>query len=93
MYGTAMIIAAFLRPSLSASMPDGTAPMMAPMAKNEAIQVPWSSVIGIFEPEDFSWSNTGDVHDNPVPAAAAPMQTITKIQGKIKKKQNSQELW
>lgn len=73
------MIAAFLRPSLSAIIPDGTAPMMAPMANNEAIHVPWSFVIGIFELDAFSWSNTGDVHDNPVPAAAAPKQTIMKI--------------
>lgn len=39
-YGTLIMIAAFLRPNLSAKMPDGTAPHIAPMANIDAIQVP-----------------------------------------------------
>lgn len=78
MYGIVIKIAAFLRPSLSAKIPDGTAPIIAPIAKTEAIQVPSSVVMGILEFAAFNWSNTGDVHDRPVPAAAAPKQTIAK---------------
>lgn len=71
-------MAVFLRPSLSAKIPDGTAPTIAPRAKIEAIHPPWSVVIGIVESAAFNWSNTGDVHERPVPAAAAPKQTIAK---------------
>lgn len=70
-----MQIAVFLRPSLSAKIPDGTAPMMAPIAKHDAIHVPWSSSIRIFESLSFNWSNTGEVQERPVPAAAAPKHT------------------
>lgn len=35
-----MMIAAFLRPTLSAKIPDGTAPHIAPMANIDAIHVP-----------------------------------------------------
>lgn len=78
-YGNVIKIAAFLRPSLSAKMPDGTAPTIAPMANNDAIHVPCSLVIRIAEPFAVSWSNTGEVHESPVPAAAAPKQTVGQI--------------
>lgn len=85
MYGTAMSIAAFFRPILSAIMPHGKAPTMAPIAKNEAIHGSSDSVAWTTESGLFSFSPTGDVHASPVPAAAAPRQTVSKMQnnGKI----------
>lgn len=76
-------MAAFLRPILSASMPDGTAPTIAPMANSEAIHVNWA-VVARISPSDCvgffgtSRSFTGDVHDRPVPAAAALRHTARK---------------
>lgn len=78
MYGTAIMMAAFLRPSLSAKMPDGTAPKIAPIANIDAIHVPSSFVTRITESAAFNWLKTGDVHARPVPAAAAPKQTNAK---------------
>lgn len=73
-----MEIAAPRRPILSAKIPDGTAPIIAPIAKLEAIHEPCSLVMAIVEFGDFNSSNTGDVHDKPVPAAAAAKQTFGK---------------
>lgn len=86
MYGIAMSIAVFFRPNLSAKMPDGTAPTMAPIGKNAATHVSWSPVTLIIESGADSWLFTGDVHDSPVPAAAALMQTITQFQNENKQK-------
>lgn len=76
MYGTQIKIAVLRRPILSANIPDGTAPIIAPIAKLEAIHVPCSLVIKIVEFDDCNWTKTGDVHDKPVPAAAAHKQTV-----------------
>lgn len=126
-------MAAFFRPILSAIMPDGTAPTIAPMANSEAIHVNWAVVarildsgVSIVDPvlppigaefidvvifvifvmifSEFaesvesvelitSRSFTGDVHDRPVPAAAAPRQTVgqkREIERRESKKINKQ---
>lgn len=49
MYGTQIEIAVLLRPILSAKIPDGTAPIIAPIARLEAIHVPCSLVMVIVE--------------------------------------------
>lgn len=82
MYGTAIKIAAFLRPILSAKIPDGTAPIIAPIAKHAATHPASSSLISMAESSFFNWSNTGEVHARPVPAAAAPKQTFFEIKKK-----------
>lgn len=80
MYGTVIKMAAFLRPNLSAKMPDGTAPTIAPIAKNDAIHVLWSPATGMMELGSSNCPWTGDVHDRPVPAAAALIHTVTLYQ-------------
>lgn len=125
-YGIVIRMAAFFRPILSAIMPDGTAPTIAPMANSEAIHVNWAVVarivdsgVSIVDPvlppigaefidavifvifvmifAEFSESVesvelitsrsfTGDVHDRPVPAAAAPRQTVGQKKGDREKK-------
>lgn len=82
MYGIVIKMAAFLRPILSAKMPDGTAPTIAPIANSDAIHVFSWTLVGIMELGDISWSCTGDVHDRPVPAAAALRQTVYQIEQK-----------
>lgn len=107
-------MAAFFRPILSARMPDGTAPTIAPIANSEAIHVnseteAWmvafgaeitESTAGMVKCVEFvkfveivkffisSWSFTGDVHDKPVPAAAALRQTVVVKQEKRKENRN-----
>lgn len=91
MYGIVMRMAAFLRPILSAMIPEGTAPTIAPIANSEAIHVNCSVVAKSLPPAPGSEpsaskpfgktfgdssSFTGDVHDRPVPAAAALRHTI-----------------
>lgn len=39
---------------------------------------PCPSSIGILESSLFNWSKTGDVHESPVPAAAAHKHTVDK---------------
>lgn len=94
-YGTAISIAVFLRPNISAKRPHGTAPTIAPMAKNEAIHVFWSFVTCIRESFASNCSATGDVHDKPVPAAAAPKHTVFTIPKWLqqKQKQNKLDIW
>lgn len=75
MYGKQIMSAAFLRPALSANIPEGTAPQIAPIANIDAIHVACSSVMCISASVLFNCSSTGDVQDNPVPAAAAPKHT------------------
>lgn len=79
MYGAQIEIAVLRRPILSAKKPDGKAPNKAPIGKYEAIHVLSSSVIWKVEFGDFNSANTGDVHDKPVPAAAAHIQTTNAL--------------
>lgn len=79
MYGTQIKIAVLRRPILSAKIPDGTAPIIAPIAKFEAIHVLCSFVIEIVEFPDSNWTKADDVHDKPVPAAAAHKQTAIAL--------------
>lgn len=74
-YGIAIKIAVCFRPIFSAKIPAGMAPMSAPIGKQDAIHVDSPGVVGSVE---FALSNcavTGEVHDRPVPAATALMQT------------------
>lgn len=58
MYGIVMRMAAFLRPILSAIMPDGTAPTIAPIANSEAIQVNWAVVAMIGELDSVTFGES-----------------------------------
>lgn len=73
-YGTEMIIAAFFRPSLSDRMPHGKAPQIAPMANIDATHVA-CSLVALIVGSLINCSCAGELHANPVPAAAAPKQT------------------
>lgn len=54
MYGIVIRMAAFFRPILSAKMPEGTAPTIAPIANSDAIHVFSSTLVGIMESEAAS---------------------------------------
>lgn len=49
-------------PSKSSSLQDNNGLTVAPIARNEAIQEPWSSVMDNFEPFTSNFGNVGDVH-------------------------------
>lgn len=78
MNGTARAAMVGFRPNMSAPLPAGMDPMMAPMAISEPTHDPSSAVIGILEFSDCNMGSTGDVHANTVPTANGPIVAVTR---------------
>jgi len=85
MNGTARAAMVGFRPNISALLPAGMDPMIAPMAISEPTQDPSSEVIGILEFSDSNMGNTGDVHASTVPTANGPIVAEGKQNENISK--------
>lgn len=83
MNGTANAAMVGFRPNMSAPLPAGMDPMMAPIAINEPTHEPSSAVMGILEFSPSSMGNTGDVHASTVPTANGPIVATKGKQRKI----------
>lgn len=79
MKGTASEAIVGFRPNMSALLPAGMDPMIAPMAISEPTHDPSSEVIGILEFLASSMGSTGDVHASTVPTANGPIVAVTKM--------------
>jgi len=73
MNGTASAAMVGFRPNMSAPLPAGMDPMIAPIAISEPTHEPCSGVIGILEFFASNMGSTGDVHASTVPTANGPM--------------------
>lgn len=74
--GTAKAAIVGFRPNMSALLPAGIDPIIAPIAINEPTHDPSSAVIGILEFSDSNMGNTGDVHASTVPTANGPIVAV-----------------
>lgn len=83
MNGTANAAMVGFRPNMSALLPAGMDPTIAPMAISEPTHDPSSDVIGILEVGDSNMGNTGDVHARTVPTANGPIVAVKKYKRNV----------
>jgi len=76
MNGTASAAMVGFRPNMSAPLPAGIDPMIAPIAISDPTHDPCSGVIGILESAASSLGKTGEVHASTVPTANGPMVAV-----------------